>query len=237
MPYPLLPTKLYMPPGRRDGVLRPRLTARLLEAVRRPRTLALLSCPAGFGKTTLLAEFVQALARPVAWLSLDEADNDPVRFWSYVIAACQAVQKGIGDAALGMLQMPQPLPDEGIPALLIRELDGMDGELVLVLDDYQAIRTKSIQAGMRFLVEHQPERLHLLVSTRVDPPWPLARLRARNQLIELRAADLRFTTEEVRAFLEGTMGLRLSAEDSLALEARTEGWIASLQLAALSMQG
>jgi LuxR family maltose regulon positive regulatory protein len=234
---PLLSTKLYIPPARTNGVRRPRLTDRLLEGLRRPGTVALLSCPAGFGKTTLLSEFVPKMGKPVAWLSLDDGDNDPARFWAYVIAALQTVQNGLGDAALSLLQMPGALPDQAILTLLINELNVPGGDLTVVLDDYHLIQNQEIHAALYFLLDHLPERLHLVFSTRIDPPWPLARFRARNQLIELRAGDLRFSTEEIRQFLEESMGLSVSLQDSSALGSRTEGWIASLQLAALSMQG
>ena len=228
----LLSTKLYIPRARSQTIARPRLTEKLLAGVNQPGSLVLLSGSAGFGKTTLLSEFVEQLQRPVAWLSLDEGDNDPIRFWTYVIAACQSIQPGLGDSALALFNTPQPLPDETIPTILINDLAALDGDLVLILDDYHVIQNQSIHAAVSFLIDHVPDRLHLVLATRVDPPWPLARLRARNQLIELRAADLRFTTEEAAAFLNQMMGLNLSAEDVAALEARTEGWIAGLQLAA-----
>ena len=233
----LLSTKLHIPHTRANGVSRPRLTEKLLAGVKRSGSFVLLSGPAGFGKTTLLSECATQLQHPVAWVSLDEADNDPIRFWTYLITACQTIQREIGESALELLQTPQSLPDEIIPTLLINDLVKLKNDLVLVLDDYHAIHNPSIHADVSFLLDHLPDNLHLVVSTRVDPPWPLARFRARNQLIEIRAADLRFTTEETAAFLNQVMGLNLSAEDVAALEARTEGWIASLQLAAISMKG
>ena len=233
----LLSTKLYIPPSRPNAIARPRLTEKLLSGVNQPGRFTLLSGPAGFGKTTLLSEFVARLQLPVAWVSLDEGDNDPVRFWSYLIAACQTVQAGVGASAQTMLQSPQPLPEEMIPTILINDIASLDRELVLILDDYHAIQNETIQAAFSFLLEHLPEKLHIVVSTRVDPPWPLTRFRARNQLTEIRAQDLRFSFEEAAEFLNRTMGLNLSAEDVAALEERTEGWVAGLQLAALSMQG
>lgn len=234
----LLSTKLHIPRVRANGVSRPRLTERLLTCIeQRPGSLILLSGPAGFGKTTLLSEFVNQLPHCVAWISLDEADNDPIRFWTYVIAACQSVQTEIGESALALLQLPQPLPDETIPTLLINDIVRLQKDVVLVLDDYHTIQNSSIHTALSFLLDHLPDRLHLVVSTRVDPPWPLARIRARDQLIEIRAMDLRFTTEEITLFLNQAMNLDLSAEDVAALEARTEGWIASVQLAAISMRG
>ncbi len=233
----LLSTKFHIPRTRANGVSRPRLTKKLLAAVKRPSSFVLLSGPAGFGKTTLLGEFVTELQRPVAWMSVDEGDNDPIRFWTYLITACQTIQRGVGESGLALLQSPQPLPDETIPTLLINDLVKLKNDLVLVLDDYHEIHNPSIHAALSFLLDHLPEKLHLVFSTRVDPPWPLARFRARNQLIEIRAVDLRFTTDETAVFLNQAMSLNLSAENVSALEARTEGWIASLQLAAISMKG
>jgi LuxR family maltose regulon positive regulatory protein len=222
---------------RANGVSRPRLTERLLSGLERLGSLILVSGPAGSGKTTLLSEFVSELPQAVAWVSVDEADNDPIRFWAYVIAACQSVQPEIGEAAQALLQLPQPLPDETVPTLLINDIVSLQKDIVLVLDDFHAIQNSSIHTALSFLLDHIPDQLHLVVSTRVDPPWSLARFRARDQLIEIRALDLRFTTEEIAAFLGQAMNLNISREDVLALETRTEGWIASLQLAAISMRG
>ena len=237
MPISLLSTKLYIPHLRENGVSRPRLTEKLLAGVNRPGTFVLLSGPAGFGKSTLLGEFVAQFPRPAAWVSLDEGDNDPVRFWSYLITACQSERPKVGESALALLQSPQPLPDDAIPTILVNDLTGTGSDLVLVLDDYHAIQNGSIHAALSFLLDHLPDKLHIVLATRVDPPWPLARMRARNQLIEIREKDLRFTTEEATAFLNQGMGLNLSVEDVEALEEHTEGWIAGLQLAALSMKG
>jgi len=233
----LLSTKLHIPRTRANIVARSRLTEKILACLKHPGSFVLLSGPAGFGKTTLLSEFIIELARPVAWVSLDEADNDPIRFWTYLITACQSIKHGIGESALALLQTPQALPNETIPTILINDLTGLDDDLVFILDDYHAIRNQSIHESLAFLLDHLPDKFHLLLSTRVDPPWPLARFRARDQLIEIRAVDLRFTTEETAVFLNQVMGLDLRAEDVTALEARTEGWIASLQLAAISMKG
>lgn len=233
----LLSSKFYIPHLRDNGVLRPRLTKKLLAGVNQPGTFVLLSGPAGFGKSSLLGEFVAQLLQPVAWVSLDEGDNDAVRFWSYLITACQSVRPGVGESALELLKSPLPLPYDAIPSILVNDLAGSDSNLVLVLDDYHVIQNGAIQTALSFLIDHLPDKLHIVLSTRVDPPWPLARFRARNQLIEIRAKDLRFTTEEAAAFLNQVMGLNLSAEDVAALEERTEGWIAGLQLAALSMNG
>lgn len=233
----LLSTKLYVPPTRPNAIARPRLTEKLLAGVKQPGGSVLVSGPAGCGKTTLLSEFVSQRHQPVAWVSLDEGDNDPIRFWTYLIAACQSVQEGVGASALMLFRTPQPLPLDAVPAILINDLAALDGDLVLVLDDYHAIQNETINAALSFLLEHLPGNLHIVVSTRVDPPWPLARFRARGRLVEVRAHDLRFTTAEAASFLNQMMGPNLTTENVAALEERTEGWVAGLQLAALSMQG
>jgi len=233
----LLLTKLNIPHTRASGVIRPRLTEKLFDGVNRPGSFVLLSGPAGFGKTTLLSEFVGQLGQPVAWVSLDEGDNDPIRFWTYLITACQSFQPKVGESALAFFQTSQPLPDDAIPTILINDLVRLESDLILILDDYHLIHNPFIHAALGFLLDHIPDRLHLVLSTRVDPPWPLARFRARGQLLEIRAVDLRFTTEEAAAFLHQVMELNLSTEDVAALEAHTEGWVASLQLAAISMRG
>jgi LuxR family transcriptional regulator, maltose regulon positive regulatory protein len=237
VPVSIISSKFYIPHVRENGVLRPRLTDVLLAGVNRPGTFVLLSGPAGFGKSTLLSEFVTQLKKPVVWLSLDEGDNDPVRFWTYLIGALQSVRPGMGEPALELLKSPLPLPEDAIPTILINDFNGSESDLVLVLDDFHSIKNGALHSAFSFLLDHVPDKLHIVLSTRIDPPWPLARLRVRNQLIEIRAKDLRFTTEEAAAFLNQVMGLNLSAEDVAALETRTEGWIAGLQLAALSMRG
>ncbi len=237
MPISLLPTKFHIPYPREQRVSRPRLVEKITGAISQPGIFVLISGPAGFGKTTLLSEFVAQLDQSVAWVSLDEEDNDPVGFWSYLIAACQTVLPSVGQSAQALLQLPQTLPDVLVPTVLVKELAGLEQGLVLVLDDYHAIQKDSVHSGMAFLLDHMPEKLHLILLTRVDPPWRLARLRARNQLIEIREKDLRFSTAEAAAFLNQAMGLNLSAENVAILENRTEGWAAGLQLAALSMVG
>lgn len=232
----LLSTKFYIPPLRADNVPRPRLTEKMLSGVDRPRSFTLLSGPAGSGKTTLLSQFAAHLERPVAWLSLDQTDDDPGRFWTYFITACQQIVAGIGEGALGLLGAGEPLPDETIPTLLINDLAAAEQMLVLVLDDYHAIQDAAVHDSLLFLLDHQPDNLHVVLSTRADPPWPLARYRARNRLVEIRAQALRFSLEETAEFLNGTMQLDLAPEDVAALEARTEGWVAGLQLAAVAMQ-
>ena len=173
----------------------------------------------------------------IAWLSLDESDNDPNRFLVYVIAALRTIESDIAKGALSALQSPQPPPVETILTATINEIAAMPDRVMLILDDYHLIETQPIHDALSFLIAHLPPNLHLVIATREDPPLPLARLRARGQLTELRATDLRFTSSEAAAFLNQAMGLDLSAEDVAALETRTEGWIAGLQLAALAMQG
>jgi LuxR family maltose regulon positive regulatory protein len=201
------------------------------------RKLTLMVAPAGFGKTTLLSDALRNAQTPVAWLSVDEDDNDPVHFWTYFIAALQAAQPGISEAALVALQSPQPLPIESILTTLINEIAEKQTTLTFVLDDYHVIESRSVHNALVFLLEHMPPQMHLVITSRIDPPLRLNRLRGRGQLTELRAADLRFTSEEVAAFLNDAMGLNLSKEHVAALESRTEGWIASLQMAAHSMRG
>jgi LuxR family transcriptional regulator, maltose regulon positive regulatory protein len=241
----ILATKLYIPPPRPKVVLRPRLIERLNEGLRSGRKLTLISAPAGFGKTTLVSEWVAGCERPVAWLSLDEGDNDPARFLAYLVAALQTlalsgaegIAANIGEGVLGVLQAPQPPPTEAILTALLNEITALPDHFVLILDDYHVIDAQPVNQALTFLIEHLPPQMHLVIATREDPDLPLARLRARSQLIELRAADLRFTPTEAAEFLNQVMGLNLSAENIAALETRTEGWIAGLQLAAISMQG
>ena len=235
MSAPILATKLYIPPPRSKIVLRPRLIERLNEGFQ--RKLTLISASAGFGKTTLVSEWVAVCERPVAWLSLDEGDNDPTRFLTYLVAALQTIAANIGAGVLGVLQAPQPPPIVSILIALLNEITTIPDHFVLVLDDYHVLDSKPVDEALTFLLEHLPPQMHLVITTREDPHLPLARLRARGQLTELRAADLRFTPSEASEFLNQVMGLNLSAEDITALETRTEGWIAGLQLAALSMQG
>ena len=231
----ILTTKLYVPPPQPRVVLRPHLIERLNEGLR--RKLTLISAPAGFGKTTLVGEWVAGCGRPAAWLSLDEGDNDPARFLVYLVAALQTIAANIGESVLGVLQSPQPPPIESTLTALLNEITTIPDDFVLVLDDYHVIDTRAVDDALAFVLDHLPPRMHLVIATREDPHLPLARLRARGQLSELRAADLRFTPSEAAEFLVEVMGLSLSEEDIASLETRTEGWIAGLQLAALSMRG
>ncbi len=237
MPEPLLLSKLYIPPTRLNTVLRPRLVARLNEGMH--GRLILISAPAGFGKTTLLSEWIAGREWPVAWLSLDAGESDPARFLAYFVSALQTIDENCGKDLLAVLHAPQPQPPaiESLLAGLLNEISTITSNFVLVLDDYHALDSKAVDQALTFLVEHQPPQMQLVIATREDPPLPLARLRVRGKLTELRAADLRFTPAEAAAFLNGMMGLKLSDVDIAALEARTEGWIAGLQLAALSMRG
>jgi len=237
MSAPILTTKLYHPSPRPKVVPRPRLNECLNEGLLASRKLTLISAPAGFGKTTLISDWVTKGKRPVAWLSLDEGDNDLTRFLVYFIAALQTIKPAIGAGVLGTLQSPQPPSTEAILSILIDEITTVPDQFVFVLDDYHSIDSKSVDKAITFLVEHLPPQMHLVIATREDPDLPLARLRARGQLTELRAADLQFTKAETAEFLNRVMDLNLLAEDITALEARTEGWIAGLQLAAVSIQG
>ena len=235
MATPILATKLYIPPPRPKVVLRLRLIERLNEGLH--RKLTLISAPVGYGKTTMLSEWIPQSERCVTWVSLDDGDNDPVRFWAYFIAALQMLDAEIGRNALALMRTPLLPPIEAILTSLLNDIAAFPDYFALVLDDYHAIDGKPVDKALTFLLEHLPPQMHLVITTREDPNLPLARLRARDQLNELRAADLRFTPSEAADFLNQTMGLNLSAEDIAALEPRTEGWIAGLQLAALSMRG
>jgi LuxR family maltose regulon positive regulatory protein len=257
MTAPLLKTKLYIPPVRPELVPRPRLIERLNAGLwpsglgeddllqdRFACKLTLVSAPAGFGKTALIAEWLQHLRGgsdqgkvSFAWLSLDEDDNDPVRFFTYLIAAIETVQADVGANAKSLFQSPHSPPLKTALTVLINDLATIPANVVLALDDYHVITQPAIHDALAFLVEHAPPQVRLVIASRADPPLPLARLRTRGQLTELRAADLRFTRDESLTFLNGVMALGLSAENVAALEARTEGWIAGLQLAALSMRG
>ena len=251
MSAPVLATKLYIPSIRPKAVLRPRLIKRLASAS--SGKLTLVSAPPGFGKTTLVSKWIhglwlasddlgldavggEQLGKRVAWLSLDEGDKEPARFLVYLVAALQTVLPTIGEGVLRVLQSPLLPQPESILTLLLNEIVTIPGRFVLVLDDYHLAETPWLNKALTFLLEHQPPQMHLVITTRRDPPLLLARLRVRGQLTEVRAADLRFTLAETAEFLNQVMGLDLSAEEVTTLEARTEGWIAGLQLAALSLQ-
>lgn len=235
MSIPLLATKLYAPPPRPQVVLRSRLIERLNDGLH--RKLTLISAPAGFGKTTLVSDWLHDGDDPVGWLSLDEGDNDPTRFLTYLVAALQTVVPQIADAIMPLLQAARSPSPEVVLTALLNQLATRPEKIVLVLDDYHVIESMPVDQALAFLLEYLPPRMHLVIISREDPQLPLARLRVRDQLTELRAADLRFTATEAVEFLNQVMGLNLSPADALALEGRTEGWIAGLQLAALSMTG
>ena len=239
MASPLLDTKFYAPRQRSGIVSRPLLTARLDRGAQ--AKLTLISAPAGFGKSTLVAEWMAArrdAAPVIAWLSLDAGDSHPVVFWTNVIAALQAVVPGVGARARALLDAaPWASSFETVLPPLLNDLNAASAEIVFVLDDYHVIEAHDIQMGMAYMLDHLPANVHLVITTRADPVLPLARLRARGELIEVRAADLRFTPDEAAAYLNGVMDLGLSTRDVATLEGRTEGWIAALQLAGLSMEG
>jgi len=237
-PFNLLATKLTAPAGRSHLAPRPRLLHRMHAAVQGPITL--LAAPAGWGKTTLVTAWSAEADRgawPLAWVTLDAADNDPVRFWTYVLTALNTLHPGVGETALAQLYATAPSPIEDVLTTLLNAVLELPTETVLALDDYHLIEAEGIHDALTFLVEHAPANLHLVIASRSDPSLPLARLRARGAVAEFRAPDLRFTVEETAAFLTEVMELPLSAEEVIALQGRTEGWIAGLQLAALSLQG
>src|SRR6266550_2847890 len=209
MSTPILATKLYLPRLRPNVVFRPRLLERLNEGVH--RKLTLISAPAGFGKTTLVSEWVEGIERPTAWLSLDEGDNDPTRFLTYLVAASQTIAPNIGEGVLGVLQSPQPPPPEAILTAMLNDLTTISDHFILVLDDYHVLDAQPIDQALTYLVEHLPPHMHLVITTREDPHLPLARLRAGDQLTEVRVTDLRFTHAEAAEFLNKAMGLGLSA--------------------------
>jgi LuxR family maltose regulon positive regulatory protein len=235
MSSPILATKTLIPPPRARLVHRRRLIDRMSASL--ALRLTLVSAPAGFGKTTLVSEWAAASDRPVAWLSLDEAEGDPGRFLVYAVTALRAVVPSLGDSILDRLQSPDPPPADLVLPDLVNDIAQVQQDLTLVLDDYHLVDSRPVDAALTFLLDHLPPRMHLVVAAREDPQLPLARYRSRGQLAELREADLRFTPAEAAEFLNQVMGLHLSEQDVAALESRTEGWIAGLQLAALSMQG
>ena len=229
----LLETKLYVPRARSDLVARPRL----IEALRRGtgQKLTVIIAPAGFGKTTLLSAWLGA-GPPTAWVSLDVNDNEPDLFWGYFVRALQRITPGVGRRAIALLESPQPPAIESVLTLLLNEIDDIDADFMVVLDDYHVIDAASVHSGLTFLLDHLPPRLHLVIASRSEPPLPLARMRARGELTELRADNLRFTLDEASAFLTEVMTLDVSPDETATLERRTEGWIAGLKLAALSMK-
>jgi LuxR family transcriptional regulator, maltose regulon positive regulatory protein len=231
----LLATKLHVPRPRAGFLARPRLLERLTQGA--TLELSLVCAPAGFGKTSMLGEWARRGRKPVAWVSLDKGDSDPARFWRYLAAALDRPRPGIGQQVAALLRGPQQPPLEAVVTVVVNELAGVAEEVVLVLDDYHLIEAPPVHDSLAMLLERLPPGLRLVVASRADPPLPLARLRAGGQLAELRERDLRFTAEEAAALLREATGSELPADAVAALAARTEGWVAGLQLAALSLQG
>lgn len=231
-----LKTKLYIPPVRPGTVPRLHLIERLQQGLSAGCKLALVSAPAGFGKTTLVSEWVHQIDVPVAWVSLDSEDNNLTQILNYLVAALQTIDPELGREIVAMFQLPQPPPAETMLTLLVNSLAERNEPLVLVLDDYHEITAAPVHDALLYLLTHLPPHVHLVIATRADPPWPLARMRTRHEMIELRAQDLRFTPDEAATFLRSATGLSLPAKSISELEARTEGWIAGLQMAALAMQ-
>ena len=237
MTRPMIATKLFVPRPRRGLVARPRLSERLRRGAE--SRLTLVSAPAGFGKTTLLADWLAGLPgddRCVAWLSLDATDDEPVSFWTNVVTALRTAVPGVGPKALELIGS-SPLPTELVLTAVLNELAAAPDDVWLVLDDYHLIDSRDVHDGMTMLLEHLPSQVHVVISTRADPDLPLSRWRVRGELVEIRAADLRFTSDEAATYLNDVAALDLAAQDVTALEQRTEGWIAALQLAAISIQG
>ena len=230
----LLKTKFYVPPIRSNQIARPRLINLINGGLE--RALILVSAPAGYGKTTLVSSWLRETKIPSAWLSLDSSDNDPNRFLQYLLAALLPIAPGIENDLPGMLQGIQPTQFENVINQLANELTSVSNPFVLVLDDFHVIQSEAVLKILSTLLDHLPNQMHLAILTRTDPPLPLSRLRVRGQLLDIRADQLRFAQAEIAAFLNEATGLTLSANDLSAMERRTEGWIASLQLAALSMQ-
>lgn len=235
MKIPILATKLYIPMRSHKLVVRPQLIDRLNEGLH--RKLTLISAPAGFGKTTLISDWIGDCQRPTAWLSLDEGDNNLIRFLSYLISSLQSLSPDIGDGLLSALQSNHPPTTESILTTLLNEITTSLDNFILVLDDYHVLDAEPIDDALTFLIEHQPPQMHLAITTREDPQLPLARLRVRGQMTELRVSDLRFTASEITEFINQVMNLNISADVIAILETRTEGWIAGLQMAAISMEG
>ena len=231
---PLLITKLAIPSTPPDTVVRPRLDEQLQRGAR--RKLTLISAGAGFGKTTLVSRWASTSSDRVAWISLDPADNDLTRFWSYVVAALDRVEPGIGDSAGAILSSRQPASMPSILERLLAAFASLQSDLMLVLDDYHTIVAEAVHDGIAFLLDHLPPRAHLVIMSRVDPPLPLARLRVRDQMIEIRAGDLRFMPDEAAAFFRAAVQLTIVEEELATLADRTEGWIAGLKLASLALR-
>lgn len=236
MPAPILQTKLYRPNLRPDLVARSHLVQKLDRSVQAGARLILVSAPPGFGKTTLLVDWLTQSRHPAAWVSLDAHDNDPVQFFSYLVHALQAVLPDVGQDLPSSLASHQPSSFEPLLALLVNKLCRLAQNTFLVLDDYHAIDAPTVHTALTFLIDHLPPPMHIVIATRVDPPLPLARYRSRNEVVELRTDELRFTSQESALFLNQVMGLQLTTQEIAVLEARTEGWAVGLQMAALSLR-
>ena len=246
MAIPLLKTKLTIPPARPEWVSRPRLIEQMSQASRSGRKLILISAPAGFGKTTLASEWARQVKLPVAWVSLGPGDDDVFRFWRYVLAALQRLDVSLDTSldapsneaaqAISPVARREQISSETLVIPLINEIAAHSTPLALVLDDYHMISDLAVHESVAFMIEHLPAQMHLVLSTREDPPLPLSRMRARGQMLEIRAGDLRFSQAEATHFLNQTMRLDLSPQEVASLETKTEGWIAGLQLAALSLR-
>ncbi len=237
MEAPFLSTKLFIPPARPGLVARPRLMERLSEAL--IGSLVILSAPAGSGKTTVVVQWISLKQPPggVAWVSLDQGDNDPVRFWEYFIAAVRTLLPSAGDVSSKMLRAPQPFPAESVLTALINDLSDLSRDIFIVLDDYHLIKAEAVHSGVAFLVDHMPPAMHLIIATRTEPDLPLAHFRGRGTLLEIGPDDLRFTLDEAASLLKEDRAPDLSAEHLSALHGRTEGWAVGLKMAALSLRG
>jgi LuxR family transcriptional regulator, maltose regulon positive regulatory protein len=234
---PLLATKLFVPEIRPGTVARPRLMRRLDSAL--TNSLTLVSAPAGFGKTTVLSQWIveDGAPKPVAWVQLDEGDNDPVRFWDYVIGGLRKLRPLSGQIASSMLHAPQPYPIESVLTVLINEISEAPDDFVLVLDDYHLIKAEPIHSGVTFLLDHLPPKAHLAIATRVDPPVPLPRFRGKGTMLEIIADDLRFNEEESALLIKELSGALLGSEVVNTLNAKSEGWVVGLKMAAMAMRG
>jgi LuxR family maltose regulon positive regulatory protein len=231
----LLTTKLFIPRVAPGLVLRPRLLQRFKDILN--NVLTIISAPAGFGKTTLLSQWIHTNKPliPTAWLSLDESENDPMRFWDYIIATLRTIQSGIGANSLTLLHSPQPLPIESVLIPLINDIAAISGETVLVLDDYHFIQSTPVHQGLIFFIEHMPPGIHLVISTRMDPLLPLPHFRGKGKMLEIGADDLRFTLEEAAELLKSVPGPALPPEEVRAINTRTEGWAVGLKMVVLSL--
>ncbi len=238
MAYQVLSTKLYNPPLKSGLVRRPGLVQRLENGYRTGKCVTLVSAPAGFGKTTIICEWIAASepTRPYGWVSLDDGDNDPVRFLIYLVSAIQKVNPEVGRSILTLLQSTQISNPTDVVEALINEISSSSKSFLIVLDDYHQIKNIEVHALVRLIMARQPDLFHIVIITREDPPLPLARMRVQGQVTEIRERDLRFTTSEVQAFLVDVMGMELSLEEVSKLEERTEGWAAGVQLAALALE-